>query len=695
MQEAEHNLLLVSDLHLSEGFLPRAGKWALNEDFLSDEAFAAFLFYHDRRRLLGRPWKLIIAGDVFDFLQVTSRPAVDVDELALEVQRFAGGTAAPLHKVVEPAARRAQALAALDQAVVEVRPASLGGHAGSLAACAVELKRKAERIADGFVWDLERLATELRILASKTAGRLSDNDRSYGLGTSAQEAVWKLDRIAEGHPVFFSALAWFIAQGNSVVLMKGNHDVELHWPEVRQRLRLFLADAYAYPILPDPPFPADGLRAARDAAAFLAELDVRLSYSPWIYFEPGLLYLEHGNQYFGTDAFADFLNPILPQNPRLIRLPSGSFFVRYFFNKVEQSFPFVDNLRPLSRPIAWAFEHRFFETAGLLWQYKGGLWRFLQAYVGRGRSDAALDRETQRVRKILGGEAAQPSPAQAGRAGEAAAERDFEGVQAGLRGERLFSGRRIDERRLRTILAGEREHESGLEQSAEGPLTETHLREIEALASQERSRLARRIGAWVTLMFPILLSALIALGALAILGAPLAIAGLWEETAAFVTGNYVVWLAVSTGGTFVVKQLLARRMRRWTEGADPLWSVAPRLWEILCRPSGASAAPRVRYLVFGHTHDPDVRRLGAMGDGPWFVNTGSWLQSVSEVEAWDRLERDYTFLQIVPGVEEELPRLFRWNPATNRPERLRRRAEEVGGASGRAAARTSARGKGA
>lgn len=37
-----------------------------------------------------------------------------------------------------------------------------------------------------------------------------------------------------------------------------------------------------------------------------------------------------------------------------IELPAGSFFVRYLFNRVEQYYPFADNMKPMSKFIFWA-----------------------------------------------------------------------------------------------------------------------------------------------------------------------------------------------------------------------------------------------------------------------------------------------------------------------------------------------------
>ncbi len=76
LQENHGDTILVSDLHLSAGYDPRTGTYHRNEDFFYDAAFARFL--HDlcsRGARERRTWRLVILGDLFDFLQVdTVRP---------------------------------------------------------------------------------------------------------------------------------------------------------------------------------------------------------------------------------------------------------------------------------------------------------------------------------------------------------------------------------------------------------------------------------------------------------------------------------------------------------------------------------------------------------------------------------------------------------------------------------------------
>lgn len=74
LPDEAYDLLVVSDLHLSEGRSSLTKKFSPNEDFFFDEEFGRFLHYYMDRmpeRGAGRRWHLVINGDFLDFLQVT------------------------------------------------------------------------------------------------------------------------------------------------------------------------------------------------------------------------------------------------------------------------------------------------------------------------------------------------------------------------------------------------------------------------------------------------------------------------------------------------------------------------------------------------------------------------------------------------------------------------------------------------
>lgn len=228
----DFHLAIVSDLHLSEGWDPRTGRISRIEDFFFDDVFARFLGWLAQEGVRsGRPWLLIVAGDLVDFLQVTSLP-------------------------------------------------------------------KDERFP------------------------LRTSERTHGLGTAPDKTVWKLGVVATGHRRLFRALGRFLAEGNRLAVIAGNHDMEWVMPAVQEAFIRHLAEA---------------------GGAFPPEA---VSFHPWFYWEQGRIWVEHGQQYDGINAYDYPYYPFLSDGEELL-LPAGSFFVRYLFNIVEHRDPFADNIKPV------------------------------------------------------------------------------------------------------------------------------------------------------------------------------------------------------------------------------------------------------------------------------------------------------------------------------------------------------------
>jgi UDP-2,3-diacylglucosamine pyrophosphatase LpxH len=236
----EFNLVILSDLHLSEGRNPVTRKFNLNEDFFFDDEFDRFLVYlEEESQRRGKKWRLIIAGDMVDFLQIT-------------------------------------------------------------------------RLPENTEFDLRK------------------SEQEHGLGTHPDKTIWKMKVMMDGHWVFFKGLGRFICSGNKCTIMTGNHDIEWTVPRVqaafREEMKKYLS---------------------KEISNREEVVSGQIEFCPWFYYEPGLIWVEHGNQYDGINSFDYFLFPYLPNSEELM-LPSGSFFVRYLFNKVEQIDPFADNIKPLS-----------------------------------------------------------------------------------------------------------------------------------------------------------------------------------------------------------------------------------------------------------------------------------------------------------------------------------------------------------
>ena len=60
-------------------------------------------------------------------------------------------------------------------------------------------------------------------------------------GTEWQKSVWKLHVTMRGHPRPLRSLAQFLAAGNQIHMIRGNHDVEFFWPQVQAHFRHLVA----------------------------------------------------------------------------------------------------------------------------------------------------------------------------------------------------------------------------------------------------------------------------------------------------------------------------------------------------------------------------------------------------------------------------------------------------------------------
>ncbi len=88
------NILVVSDLHFGEELLPGASFERRRAIEIGANAFVEFLRYHAVRRRDGRPWRLVIAGDLFDFMSVAVPRLPDRPPKTADERRFGLGRGA-------------------------------------------------------------------------------------------------------------------------------------------------------------------------------------------------------------------------------------------------------------------------------------------------------------------------------------------------------------------------------------------------------------------------------------------------------------------------------------------------------------------------------------------------------------------------------------------------------------------------
>jgi UDP-2,3-diacylglucosamine pyrophosphatase LpxH len=148
-------------------------------------------------------------------------------------------------------------------------------------------------------------------------------ERRYGLRTNDYKTAWKLLRIFSGHAAVFKALAGWISAGGRLIFVKGNHDLELHWPLAKKAIRMELVKNGV------------GEDQAEQCVAFCAD-SITI----------GNIYIEHGQQYEEMTRIEG--DPVLPKKSDQINLSLGSFINRYGINHIERLDPFIDNIKPIT-----------------------------------------------------------------------------------------------------------------------------------------------------------------------------------------------------------------------------------------------------------------------------------------------------------------------------------------------------------
>ncbi len=147
--------------------------------------------------------------------------------------------------------------------------------------------------------------------------------------TTEADSVLRTDLVIAGHRPVFEGLGAFLSENprRTVTIIKGNHDVLLHWPGVQERIRQAVG--------------ATGPRAS--LLTFAARSICRDG-----------IYVEHGNQYRDPlNRLDNFENPVDPRHPDRLQTPIGSRFVIEFYNHIEYERWWIDAIKPIPALIAY------------------------------------------------------------------------------------------------------------------------------------------------------------------------------------------------------------------------------------------------------------------------------------------------------------------------------------------------------
>jgi UDP-2,3-diacylglucosamine pyrophosphatase LpxH len=218
-------------------------------------------------------------------------------------------------------------------------------------------------------------------------GRTDDDeaeDRLYGLGFGPRQSQRKLERVIVRHQGVFGKLAEFVAAGNELVIVVGNHDFEFRYEPVQRTLVEWLV----------------GLAVGAGAPDELKlEFAGRIQFCPWFYYRENLVYIEHGHQYDEYCSFDYLLHPHHEKQKKKggkksrVALSIAHAGMRYFANQLPEYDPHTAEKWGFFDYVKWGWAHglkgaiRFFYFYGLF------VWRVVELWY------ALIDRQADTERR--------------------------------------------------------------------------------------------------------------------------------------------------------------------------------------------------------------------------------------------------------------------------------------------------------
>ena len=461
---------------------------------------------------------------------------------------------------------------------------------------------------------------------------------------SRKEALGQLADIYFGHRHFFQALAWFLAQGNRLVVIRGNHDPHWYWPEVQLAFVGWLKTAYdelrRNSINPGghelPVQPADLQDHFHEMS--LADFEERVDCDHgWYYHREGLAYLEHGGQYDAVNTYRYFLAPVQSTNPeREATEPAG--------DGQRSSPPRVTEWLPA---LAVGIEEEAFQAA---WGNVGmPLVNLLEIELPNfdrpGYKKVYLDWLLYRKPLYL-----------------------FQKLGQAL----LATGKALWEWMTSNPGQAVREHHEARRKAYARltglqPECATELDETRWVENWRKPGYILSVGRRV---IPFVAAAVVALMVLIVLTA----------RADEMSKLSLIWSLISAPVTYWAATLV---MGWLNLGEDYLLEPAKRVEEILDRHKRG-----VKYILFGHDHAHNAQQLPG---GDWYLNTGTWMHMYeTQRKRLLREQHEYPFVRMIDthhvlasGTRGVRPRveLLRWNDEGRRVEPCEtfRGAAETGG----------------
>jgi UDP-2,3-diacylglucosamine pyrophosphatase LpxH len=185
----------------------------------------------------------------------------------------------------------------------------------------------------------------------------------HDLPRSAEHAVPAVAAILDDHPIFVAAIGRVLADGHEVVIISGNHDVQITLPEVRAIVAARFVEAAAAAL-------SDG--SSSGPASARATIAARIHFRAWFHMTRDGVLVEHGHLY---DPYCSYRYPMAPfkRGKREIVGTMGSIGTRVLVSRLGYFNPHVESsimMSKLGYLKHWAQYYLFTRRSiSLIWAY--------------------------------------------------------------------------------------------------------------------------------------------------------------------------------------------------------------------------------------------------------------------------------------------------------------------------------------
>ena len=200
--------------------------------------------------------------------------------------------------------------------------------------------QKIELVLNGDIFDFDSVMS----LPEKAIYSINWFETRRGLFPRQERSVFKIKTVLEEHKKFIEALTQFVRAGHEIIIIPGNHDVELHFADVQSEILKALS------------LSEDQLKQVR--------------FVDWFYVSNNDTLIEHGHQQDPYCMCENPLNPfLLEYNELAIRLPFGNVACRYIMNGLGLFNPHVEKnyIMSVSGYLKFFFKYLITAQPGIVW----------------------------------------------------------------------------------------------------------------------------------------------------------------------------------------------------------------------------------------------------------------------------------------------------------------------------------------